>query len=493
MLPGLTDPHSHLSAGAWFPSYEDGSTLEDRGSALAAVRAAADRGPAGTWLVFTGLDHHSWPDPRPPTRDELDAACPDRPVLLMDVSLHVGAANSPALRESGVAWMPDAHDDVERGRWGQPTGTIWEKAFSRARWAADRALAGAIGEHGVDGMLDAAADHHVSLGIVRVHEPGVAPDTAERLDALNRRSPLALSWSISPHPGQQEPPRRVAELPPGPYGEGGRQLKIFLDGAHRCAVAFPAGRALAAAGAALRHSWHERSATPLRGLTERRVRVVGTEVRTPYLRFVDRDLADLVVTCAEEDVGQRFHALGNLAVLQAAAVARLTGLRPGTWHAEHVLGLRDEDLDVVASSGPICSLQPGFIPGYADVIRSSGLLPALRILPLRSLLDAGLPVAISSDHPCGPLDPLHNLRLAVTRRLPDDTTLDLREAVDRDEALAAATSGAVSAAGVAGPGLLVDGTATDLAIVDGDPFTEGARVRETWIGGEIAWSREPRG
>jgi predicted amidohydrolase YtcJ len=488
VLPAFTDAHTHLSAGAWFPAYEDGTSLGSREDAIAAVRDAVNVGPEGSWLVVTGLDPHGWKDPRLPTREELDAVCPQRPALLMVVTLHSGTANSAALRASGVAWMPDAHDDVERGRWGQPTGPLWEAAFSRARWAADRALLRAIGDAGTAGLLDAAAERHLSLGIVRAHEPGVAPDTAAELEALATRTPLRLSWSISPHAGQQEPPRTVSELPPGPYGYGPRQLKVFLDGAHRCAVAVPARRVLAAGGRALRTAVEERRTGPLRGLAERRVRLVGTEVRTPYLRLRDRALADLIDECAAQEVGLRMHALGNLAVLQAARVARVAGLEPGTWHAEHVLGLRDEDVEDVARAGPVCSVQPGFMPGYADVIRGSGMLPAIRVIPLRSLLDAGVETAISSDHPCGPLDPLHNIRLAVTRRLPDGSALDEREAIGRAEALTAATRTAARAAGGDAPGVLVPGAPADLVVVDGDPFVEGSEVRETWIDGAAVWT-----
>jgi predicted amidohydrolase YtcJ len=481
VLPGFTDAHTHLATGSWIPFVGDGSSWRCAGDALASVREAASHRGDG-WIVFTRYDPHSWDDPALPTRTELDDAAGSRPVLLMDLSLHMGVASSEALRRSGVAWLPGSDRDVERGRHGRPSGTVWERAFGRAMFAALRGLAAEYGGRTADELLERAAAHHLSLGIVRAHDPGVPSDVAERLERLRRRSPLRLSWSSSPDRGLLEPPARVGELERGSFGEGPAQAKLFLDGAYRCALCLPPRvvvRGLWIASRAALERWDPR---PLLELGERPLRLRGREVITPELRRRDAELRPLVDAIGAAGLRPRVHALGNRAVLQAVRVLEAAGTPPG-WTLEHVIGLRNRDIEEVARSGAIASLQPGFLPHYAPAFRASGAMPDLRLIPLRSLLDAGVGTAISSDHPCGPLDPLKNLRLAVTRRLPDGGTLDAREAIGREEAVLAATGAGCRAAGVEAPGVLVPGAPADLVVVDGDPFVASSRVVGTWIDG----------
>jgi predicted amidohydrolase YtcJ len=108
------------------------------------------------------------------------------------------------------------------------------------------------------------------------------------------------------------------------------------------------------------------------------------------------------------------------------------------------------------------------------------------VLGGRMLLDAGIPLAISSDHPSGPLDPLHNLRAAVSRQLPDDRTLQPGQAITPQEAVRAYTVAAASSLGAPAGGLAA-GEPADFVVCDGDPFAPGTRVTQTWIAGEQAW------
>jgi hypothetical protein len=96
---------------------------------------------------------------------------------------------------------------------------------------------------------------------------------------------------------------------------------------------------------------------------------------------------------------------------------------------------------------------------------------------------------LSSDYPCGPLDPLHNLRAAVDRRLPDGRTLQPDQALTPQEAVRAATVDAAASLGLGAPARagLVPGEPADLVVCDGDPFTPATRVTQTWVAGTLAW------
>ncbi|MFN8544557.1 MAG: amidohydrolase family protein [Candidatus Binatia bacterium] len=488
VLPGFCDPHSHLSVGAWLPAVGDGRPWRSLEEALAAVRTAAVTAPPGGWLVFGRVNAERWPGSRLPSAAALDAASGGRPVLLVDVTLHRGALSTEGLRRCAVTRSaPDPLGDVERGRRGEPTGIVWEQAFGRALDTALRALASDVGETGTDGLLDRAATEHLRFGLTRVHEPGVPPDVHVRLAALAARTPLRLSWSASAATGLLEPPPLPDALPPGPYGEGPVSAKLFLDGAHRCALCLPPAAVLASLGAAVRAALVAGDVVPLRTLASQRVRLAGRHLHVAWGRFDDRALHARVGAYAGAGVALRVHALGNLAVTQAARA--LATVRPPHATVEHVLAARREDADLLAACAATASTQPGFIPTYAPTMDALGLGNGgtVRPLPLRTLRDAGVPLAISSDHPCGPLDPLHNLRLAVTRHRPDGGAFVPSEAITPLEAVHAATAQAAAAAGFAGEGVLVPGAPADLVILTGDPFVDATVVTRTWVGGRQAW------
>ncbi len=486
LLPGFCDAHSHLSVGAWLPAVEDGRALRSVDEALAAVRAAAAAKTPGAWIVFGRVDLDRWPGGRVPTAADLDEAGAGRPVLLIDLTLHRGVLSSEGLRRCEIS--RDTHDalgDIVRGRRGEPTGLVWERAFGRALYTSLRALAADAGETGVDGLLDREAQLHLRLGITRVHEPGVPPEVHARLAALAARTPLRLSWSASASVGFLEPPDDPLTLPPGPYGEAPASVKFFLDGATRCALCLPPGAVLASLGRALQAALVTRDVAPLAMLAEQRTRLEGLHVHMAWERFDERALRRRVEAFAKADFVPRLHAIGNSAVAQAART--LAAVRTPHATIEHVLLARPEEIALLAACGTIVSTQPGFIPTHGPAMRALGLDVGLRAVPLGSLLRGGVAIAISSDHPCGPLDPLHNLRHAVSRRLPDGSKLAAAEAITQGEALHAATAGGAAAVGFAGEGALLAGAPADLVVCDGDPFAESSRVASTWVGGRRAW------
>ncbi len=88
-------------------------------------------------------------------------------------------------------------------------------------------------------------------------------------------------------------------------------------------------------------------------------------------------------------------------------------------------------IPVLAELGLSIVTQPGFVRAHGDRYRA--LVPAgeqADLYRLRSLVDGGVRVSLSSDAPYGPVDPWLGLRAAVTRRTRSGATLG------RDESLA---------------------------------------------------------
>src|SRR3954469_5702257 len=96
VVPGLIEPHVHIVSLANRPGYhtilENTRSIREVQEVLAARRKEV---PAGQWITSMGGWHpNQWAEHRHPTRQELDAAVPDRPVLLYERFTGPCATNS---------------------------------------------------------------------------------------------------------------------------------------------------------------------------------------------------------------------------------------------------------------------------------------------------------------------------------------------------------------------------------------------------------------
>lgn len=458
--------------------------------ALAAVRRAAAADPDSPWLLFWNASLHAWPEGRLPTAAELDAAAPGRRVLVSEVDLHRGAISLAAAGELGLAGPRDRGPhaaDLSRDRRSRPTGELWEARFGSVL---RRALADAgayLGDAGLTEALRGEALRHLAYGITHAHDPYVPAGLHDRMVGLRRLTPLRLSWATGPAAGLLNPPDHPGSAPDGPYGEAGREVKLFLDGADRCALRLPLRALPGLVGGTARQAWRQRAPGPLREGMRRRVSIDRAGLQLPYLRFGDRELTAIISEYAAAGFRLRLHALGNLAVAQAARTLAAARVPAGAATIDHLTALDPRAAALVAVSGAYASFQPGFLPRFGSQFAAAGIDRHLAILGGRLITESGAPLVLSSDHPCGPLDPLHNLRAAVGRAIAPGRILQPGQALTRGEAVRAATVGAARSLRAVGSHGLSAGEVADLAICSGDPFDDGTSVVETWVSGERAW------
>ncbi|PWV58091.1 amidohydrolase [Nocardiopsis sp. L17-MgMaSL7] len=468
LLPGFVDGHIHLTSAALLVGALDGSGLRTWAQVVRAVADHVRHAPDRGWLIVHHLDLDAPGRAPRALADLLDEAGRGRPVLLADPSLHRGAASTTALSSLVLSGVP--RHDLPRGVGG---GLLYEAAFSRA-WG--RALRDRVLQ--VEEALDGVSARLLQAGVTRVHEPGVTVAQAAALTRLAERVPLRVSWSLAEPSGLFDPvgPQTVAAVD----GAGATGVKLFLDGGHRCAVCLPAAAALRSLRGTALASLRSGSAAPWNALAAIRPRLAGAHTHSGDLRTTDDRVREVADGLGDERL-LRVHAMGNRAVNQATRVLRG---RPAI--LEHALALGPREVERLASSGLAVNTQPGFLAGYGQTIRERGVEPDLRVLPLRDLTDAGVPLALSSDYPCGPLDPLHNLRSAVTRRTTDGRELGADQRLTSAEALWAAGPAGARQLGEGAVGL-EPGAPADLVLCDGHPVSPSARVRETYVGGARAW------
>jgi predicted amidohydrolase YtcJ len=115
---------------------------------------------------------------------------------------------------------------------------------------------------------------------------------------------------------------------------------------------------------------------------------------------------------------------------------------------------------------------------------------------LRSLLDAGVAVAGSSDYPCGPYEPLLALQSLVTRVGWDGASIGANQRISSQEALELYTTGAAFASDEQQlKGRLAPGYLADFVVLGEDPLeVDPSRLAQvpvlaTYVGGQAVFVR----
>jgi predicted amidohydrolase YtcJ len=496
VLPGFIDAHHHPS----FVALGGGGVrlvaplVHDIPSCQRTLAEAAATLPKGRWLLANGWDELALDERRPPTRRELDDAAPDHPVLAIHYSCHRAVANSRALAAAGIdrGTTDPPGGQISRRR-GEPDGLLIERAISAVE-ALARASILAQDEAGYFARL---ALHHRALlaaGLTRVVDATVPGDLLRLYRRAAERGELLLPTVALPvsTAGYLEPPGDALE---GPVTGAGTDpltigpLKLVFDGGPTCAMCLGWGQATQVFVGTWAKALGRGSLDPLRIAFSTQPRL-GRQIRTG-VRLYDRASAVPVTRAAvERGFGLAVHAMGNEAV--GLALDAYAALGPalhgaGLPRIEHATFLDRTLVARLADQGVAVAAQPSFLalPAFAGAPR----IPGLSNTPLRWLLDAGVKVAGSSDHPCVTFAPLDGIRAAVARGFGDGGRVEPDQAITLEEALTLYTRTAAEVSGCLDRcGTLEPGKRADLVVLDG-PLTDRSlssiQVRATVLGGTL--------
>lgn len=108
LLPGFIDTHGHF---VYFGKNLVDANLfgcVDIADLVARMKKQVEQTPEGAWIVGFGYQARTLKEGRPPSSAELDQVSKDRPVMVVDSSGHLGAANAAAFKAAGIdANTPD--------------------------------------------------------------------------------------------------------------------------------------------------------------------------------------------------------------------------------------------------------------------------------------------------------------------------------------------------------------------------------------------------
>jgi predicted amidohydrolase YtcJ len=457
IIPGLRDAHLHPVPYAALLS---GCSLKTAGSIDGLVQrlAAYAAGiPTDSPVVATRFDDEHLTEHRLPTREDLDRAVPDRPAVIYRYCGHVAVANSRALAASGItADTPDPDGGtIDRDRDGQPTGVLRETAAGLITPALSRG--GAVDPDALVGALRGLA----GLGLTSIGAMiGYGESPSEKLEAE-----VELWCSVAPR------------LPITVHGF------VITDSADQ--LAWAADR-MSHAGRRLRWRGVKRFADgSLGGHTAAMRHPYADHPTSGTLRLTQAD-ESIARTCIELGGTVAIHAIGDRAVegvLDVFDRLRAGGASPSSLRMEHASIADPGLIDRLARTGAHAVIQPAFLASEsAWVTDRVGPKRAGWVYPFRSMRDAGIPLAGSSDSPVEPPHPLWGMAAAVDRH-----GISVDEALTALQALRLFTDGAAAALGEPRP--LASGSPADFVVLDtdlrsADPAAiRDAVVLDTWVDG----------
>ena len=237
VLPGFNDARVSLIRGGLALQWVDLTGAADAAEMLARITAWRESNPAAGWIVGKGWSADQFKNGQP-SRQLLDTAVPDRPVLLYGADDSSVWVNSTALRLAGITRKSQDPRDgtiVRDGRNGEPSGVLTGKA---ANMVASLVPAPARGER--EQAILAAIAHANALGITSIQQTVDTPEVLDVYDAIRRSGDLTVRVYAAIPVDPNDVARSEADLekyeaarkrfPDDPLLKSGA-LSIVLDGA----------------------------------------------------------------------------------------------------------------------------------------------------------------------------------------------------------------------------------------------------------------------
>jgi predicted amidohydrolase YtcJ len=456
VIPGINDAHFHHTPdprATLLPFTSMEPTWEE---VLDSVATAVEQAPKGSWILgIHGINVVN--DPRA-TRFELDRIAPEHPVRLNPYFGHGSVLNSRAMAALDIS---EEEPDPLGGCCERVEGSkrITGKLFGYAQWRPWSRLAHAASDADAISSARQLADEAIRFGVTSMQNMSLM--TASRYVRILQQAKLPIRIRVIRFPATGIDARDVRE---------GRDLPTKSQSGSRVTVS---GTKWLLDG------------TPL----ERRA-ALRTEYRdrpgwSGQFYLPEPEMRAILRESVENNDPLLVHAVGDKTAesfLKAMeSEAKHVDWKTRRVRIEHGDGLlpdlipRARDLGVIVVQNPShFAFNDIFIARYGE--RSD-------CVPVRSLIEAGIPFALGSD---GPLNPYLNIMFAVTHPARPS------EAITVEQAVEAYTRGSAYAEFQEDEkGTLAAGKLADLAVLSQDIFSApvgylpGTLSILTMVGGQI--------
>jgi predicted amidohydrolase YtcJ len=492
VIPGITDGHAHMDREALrnvFPALGRVRSIRDIQDRIAELASAKQ---PGEWIVTMPIGDPPYyfdlpeilAEKRWPTRQELDAAAPDNPVFIRSIWGYwrgtfplVSCANTEALRRAGITRDTVSPVDtvrIEKDANGDPTGVFVEREMAPvAELIWFRQAAAFTPADRLRALPQSARAYH-AFGTTSVFEGhGAATELLRTYKRADREGTLTMRTALAFSPNWQA----AGRAPLGPFVE-----------------AWAGWLGEPGFGS----DWLKMS-----GLYVHVGREAADDVRAraaPYTGWagfnsnhgLPRDQAkELLLHCAANDIRAVMIGSSNLDLYDE--VDREIPLQGRRWVISHISTVSPRDIERIVRMGLVLTTHTNNYL-YKGLHAQAQRLPPERhgeIVPLRSLLDAGVKVSLATDNV--PVSPFLPIWQAVARTsYQTKERIAPGEALSRADALRCATAnGAYLTFDEHKKGSLETGKLADVAVLSADPLTTDessiadTRSLMTMVGGRI--------
>lgn len=470
VIPGIIDSHLHFSAWSEGKKAVDLSGCRSIAEVVEKLSERASTLSSDTWIRGMHFDHTRFAENRLPDRSDLDAV--KNPVLLTRICYHAHCANSKALELAGIPVIKDLPGGFQRDEAGNPTGVVLEsgadllfEAFRKGSSGGDDPLEGLS-----DCMKEMASYGVTSFNTTSARHLGIDESFGPYQELLRRDQ---LLQRVTIHLNDIPPFGISSFLGDGRIRFGG--LKLFADGGF-----------CARTGAM---SFDYKGMPGYRG----------------DLNYDPTVFSRIVLEAQIQGVQVAVHTIGDRAmdmVLDAFEKAMTAFPRPWLRHRMiHCYIVRPEQAKKMAMLRVIGDIQPVFLADEIDIAEDG--IPE-EILPIsyawRSLKEAGVLVAGSSDCPAALPDPWLGVDAAVNRVRAHERTPDggwfPKQKLTLDETIAIFTRNSAVSLGMGDlAGSIEEGKYADFVVLEDDPWSmpveelSKTRVKATFRDGECIFGK----
>lgn len=429
ITPAFVDAHLHIT---WIGLAINGVDLSRAKSPIEVARKLS--AAPGALAYGRGWDQEGFEERGSlPTRKLLDKYIPDRPAIAVRVCGHLAVLNSRALEMTRIHEKYPRFVDVEKG-------LVREDAV----YATVESILGKIDVTGI--VMDGVREIH-SNGIAGVSSMSCPVSEARALARLD--SQRELNIRVACYPRRQHLEEAIAELH-GSRNAGVAGVKDFADGS------------LGARTAYLSEDYSDEEGN--KGL----------------LLLKKKDIVELARGIVDKGFKLAVHAIGDAALSEVIEAYEEIGAG-SMGRIEHASITTPRLAEKLASLGSHIVVQPHFRVSDWWIVERLGVERARWAYPLKTMSEAGVKLAFSTDSPVEPLDPPRTIMAAESRCTQPACRGE--EALGRREAIYYYTRAAALASGgpVAELGTIRPGKPAKLIWFKKDPRTAEKLDKPKWV------------